>query len=93
MGYAFYKESGEPWTKEEVQYIQHRYPAPSGHYTVLNNDALKRKWVLYSADNRSGYYMWYRQTELENFHLLTQRSFENLQGTPKLPIYTIKDYQ
>lgn len=76
---AFYKESGEPWTPEELQNI-YKYCGDNNN-TVISSiyDSYKHKWVYDDGSNAAFMWMWTNQDFPSNYTCLSYESIFNKQ--------------
>ena len=75
---AFYKESGEPWTPEELQNI-YRYCGDNSTHASGTVDFYKRKWVYDDSSNAAFMWMWSKQDFPSNYTCLSYESVFNEQ--------------
>ena len=75
---AFYKESGEPWTPEELQNI-YRYCGDNSTPASGTVDFYKRKWVYDDSSNAAFMWMWVKQDFPSNYTCLSYESVFNKQ--------------
>ena len=75
---AFYKESGEPWTTEELQNI-YRYCGDNSTPASGTVDFYKRKWVYDDGSNAAFMWMWTKQDFPSNYTRLSYESVFNKQ--------------
>lgn len=74
---AFYKESGEPWTPEELRNI-YRYCGDNDTITGnIADDDYKRKWVYDDSSNVAFMWMWAKQDFPSNYIHLSYESVFN----------------
>lgn len=73
---AFYKESGEPWTPEELQNI-YRYCGDNSTPASGTVDFYKRKWVYDDSSNAAFMWMWVKQDFPSNYTCLSYESIFN----------------
>lgn len=73
---AFYKESGEPWTPEELQNI-YRYCGDNSTHASGTVDFYKRKWVYDDSSNAAFMWMWTKQDFPSNYTRLSYESVFN----------------
>lgn len=71
---AFYKESGEPWTTEELQNI-YRYCGDNSTHASGTVDFYKRKWVYDDSSNAAFMWMWSKQNFPSSY---TRLSYESI---------------
>lgn len=75
---AFYKESGEPWTPEELQNI-YRYCGDNSTPASGTIDFLKRKWVYDDSSDETFMWMWAKQDFPSSYTRLSYESVFNKQ--------------
>lgn len=75
---AFYKESGEPWTPEELQNM-YRYCGDNSTNVSGTVDSYKRKWVYDDSSNAAFMWMWTKQDFPSNYTCLSYESVFNKQ--------------
>lgn len=91
---AFYKESGEPWTPEEVINIR-RYcgdPAADSEPIMEDPEYQGFKWCFDDGDSSSFMYMWSQQEDDITWDGLEEISYESVFHPTKLQGFRIKDY-
>lgn len=75
---AFCKESGEPWTPEELRNI-YKYCGDTDTITNNRDDAYKRKWVYDDGSSTAFMWMWIRQDFPSSYTCLSYESVFNNQ--------------
>ena len=75
---AFCKESGEPWTPEELQNI-YRYCGDNSTHASGTVDFYKRKWVYDDSSNAAFMWMWAKQDFPSSYTCLSYESVFNKQ--------------